>query len=462
MNNKQFYKRLEEKIPHWQAQGWLDEIASQEILKDVQFDAKSITTDKSHKLSLILGIMGVMLLSAGAISFFAANWQGMSKLFKLSLLFSSMTGAYLAAAWALTEQRYPALGQSFLLLGVLLFGNNIILIAQIYHIDSHYPNGILLWTVGALISTIIMRSEAVLIAASILALLWSGMEIFDFRLMHWPWLIFWSIGVFIAIRQKYHLASHVIILSLFFWLLFSFNNFTRYASEGSIIQVYLLLGLVIFMLARAIKSRQYALYFLENLSRYAFVFAMIFLYVLSFPGLDLYPSLSHTSASESIKAQLSWLFINLVLMAAVIFLSLYHLKQTKKTIPLYKWLGFLWLLILFATLLLNIYFYPDFFSQGKEKYTVIIINLLLFSLVIGLIYSGLVEHKPFYVNTAFVIFTITLISRYFDTFWDLMDRSLFFIIGGLLLMFGGYWLEKKRRQLSLRCFNQQDGVTDDQ
>ena len=449
-------------MPHWQAQGWLDEISSQDILNDVQFDAESLASDKSHKLSLILGIMGVMLLSAGAISFFAANWQGMSKLFKLSLLFSSMTGAYLAAAWALSGQRYPALGQAFLLLGVLLFGNNIILIAQIYHIDSHYPNGILLWSVGALITTIIMRSEAVLIAAGVLGLLWSGMEIFDFRLLHWPWLIFWSISVVIAIRQKYHLASHVIIFSLFFWLLLSFNNFSRYASEGCIIQVYLLLGLVIFMLARTIKSMQYEHYFAENLSRYAFVFAMIFLYILSFPGLDLYPSLSHTSASESTKAQLSWLFIHLALMAVVIFLSLYRLKQAKKTIPFYKWLGILWLLILFSTLLLNIYFYPDSIYQGKGNYTVITVNLLLFSLVIGLIYSGVIEHKLFYVNTAFVIFTITLISRYFDTFWDLMDRSVFFIIGGLLLIFGGYWLEKKRRQLSLRCFNQQNGVTDGQ
>ena len=216
------------------------------------------------------------------------------------------------------------------------------------------------------------------------------------------------------------------------------------------------------MLARTIKSRQYELYFSENLSRYAFVFAMIFLYILSFPGLDLYPSLSHTSASESTKAQLSWLFINLALMAAVILLSFYHLKQAKKTIPFYKWLGILWLLILFTTLLLNIYFYPDSSYQGKENYTVITVNLLLFSLVIGLIYSGVIEHKLFYVNTAFVIFTITLLSRYFDTFWDLMDRSVFFIIGGLLLIFGGYWLEKKRRQLSLRCFNQPNGVTDGQ
>lgn len=472
MNNKHFYRKLQEKLPYWQAQGWLNKVSAQNILDDTLHDAKHSEhgisetdlsekelntglTDKSHKLSLILGVMGVMLLSAGAISFFAANWQGMSKLFKLSLLFASMTGAYLAAAWALSGQRYPALGQSLLLLGVLLFGNNIMLIAQIYHIDSHYPNAILLWLTGALMTSIIMRSETVLVAAAVLALLWSGVEIFDFRQIHWPWLIFWSISVFITIRQKFLLATHVIILSLFFWLLFSFNNFARYAFEGCIVQIYLLFGLVIYMLAQTIKSRQYGCYFLESLSRYSLVFSLIFLYVLSFPGLDLYSSLSHTSASESSTAQLSWLLINLALMMLVMILCLVHIKQIKKPVALYKWLGILWLFILFSTLLFNIYWYQNSLFQEKENFTVIIVNLLLFLLVIGLIISGLTEHKIFYVNTAFVIFTITLISRYFDTFWSLLDRSLFFIIGGLLLIIGGFWLEKKRRQLSSRCQSQQ-------
>ncbi len=456
-SHKIFYKQLQEKLSHWQAQGWVNETSVKNILNDALIDFQGEDKSNSHKLSLILAIMGVMLLSAGAISFFAANWQGMSKLFKLSLLFSSMTGAYWAAGWALSTgqeshhlpgPKYPALGQAFLLLGVLLFGNNIMLIAQIYHIDSHYPNGIFLWVTGALITTIIMRSEAVLIAASLLALLWTGMETFDFRQIHWPWLIFLCVSTFIAIRQRAHLASHIIIITLFIWLLFNYEEFTRYATDGCIIQVYLLIGLALFMSARMISIKQIDHYFFECLSRYAFIFALIFLYILSFPSLDLYPQLSHSSNTESTSAQLSWLFIHLSLMLVITGLFFYHFKQMIKPIPIYKRLGLLWLSILFISLLSNIYFYQSFLVQ-YDNVTVIIVNLLLFSLVIGLICSGLAEQNHFYVNTAFVIFTITLMSRYFDTFWNLMDRSLFFIVGGLVLIFGGYWLEKKRRQLNL-------------
>jgi len=279
------------------------------------------------------------------------------------------------------------------------------------------------------------------------------MEIFDFRQIHWPWLIFWFMSAVIAIRQKAYLASHVIILSLFLWLLLSFENFSRYAFDGYIIQVYLLLGLVLYLSACTIKPKKYGLFFVQQLCRYALVFSLIFLYVLSFPDLELYRVHSYADNTGSSIFQINWLFIIFLQMVVIMILCFYHLKQSKKTIPLYKWSGVLWLLVLFISLLLNNYFHQDSF-YSEVNITVIIINLLLFASVIGLIYFGLTEHKLFYVNMAFVVFTIVLISRYFDTFWSLMDRSLFFIIGGLLLIFGGYWLEKKRRQLSIQ-FNQQ-------
>ena len=442
MNNKQFYKKLQEKLPQWQMQGWLDDLSATAILNDAYSDANNANL-KSHKISFILGLMGVMLLAVGAISFFAANWQGMSKLLKLILLFSSMTSAYLAAAWALSDEKSPVLAQAFLLLGVLLFGNNIFLIAQIYHIDSHYPNGVFFWSLGALITALIIKSEVVLVAAIVLSLLWTGMEIFDFRQIHWPWLLFGTAAGALTIRQNFHFAAHTIILSFFIWLLFSFDSFTPYAAKGYIVQIYLLSGLLIFMLSGTIKNRPKLTYFVEYLSRYALIFSFTFLYILSFPDLDLYDSFSHSNETELINFQWICMFISLLLMGLILILTLVRLKKAQKPVPLYRWMLVLWLLILFSCLLLNMFYY-----QEQQNIIVIIINLLLFSLVIGLIYAGLAEHKRFYVNSAFVIFTISLLTRYFDTFWGLMDRSIFFIAGGLLLIIGGYWLEKKRRQLN--------------
>lgn len=54
----------------------------------------------------------------------------------------------------------------------------------------------------------------------------------------------------------------------------------------------------------------------------------------------------------------------------------------------------------------------------------------------------------FLVNLAFVFFGVVLLTRYFDTFWTLLNRSFFFMIGGLALIAGGYFRERKRRQIT--------------
>ena len=44
------------------------------------------------------------------------------------------------------------------------------------------------------------------------------------------------------------------------------------------------------------------------------------------------------------------------------------------------------------------------------------------------------------VNLGFLTFALTILRLYFDTFWLLFDRSLFFMVGGLLVIaLAGAW-----------------------
>ena len=54
------------------------------------------------------------------------------------------------------------------------------------------------------------------------------------------------------------------------------------------------------------------------------------------------------------------------------------------------------------------------------------------------------------VNTGMFWLSALILVRYFDFFWDLLPRSLFFMVGGLILVLGGIALEKKRRQLKTK------------
>ena len=74
-------------------------------------------------------------------------------------------------------------------------------------------------------------------------------------------------------------------------------------------------------------------------------------------------------------------------------------------------------------------------------------NLLYFIGLIWLIYSGYRRGDGFWVNLGFAFFALGLVTLYFDAFWTLTGRSYFFMGGGVLLLAGGYGLERQRRRL---------------
>jgi uncharacterized membrane protein len=63
----------------------------------------------------------------------------------------------------------------------MLFGAGIWLVAQIYHIDEHYPNAFLVWSAGALAMAWAMPSIAQALLALFLVTFWAGVELFDFH-----------------------------------------------------------------------------------------------------------------------------------------------------------------------------------------------------------------------------------------------------------------------------------------
>jgi uncharacterized membrane protein len=62
------------------------------------------------------------------------------------------------------------------LIGTMLFGAGIMLIAQIYHIDEHFPNGILLWSLGALAMAYVLDSTPQLLLCAALFVVWQVIE----------------------------------------------------------------------------------------------------------------------------------------------------------------------------------------------------------------------------------------------------------------------------------------------
>lgn len=72
---------------------------------------------------------------------------------------------------------------------------------------------------------------------------------------------------------------------------------------------------------------------------------------------------------------------------------------------------------------------------------------MLFVSMIAFIIIGYANREPVLVNSGLIFFVLDVIARYFDFFWEMMDKSIFFMAGCLLLLVGGTLLERYRRKI---------------
>jgi uncharacterized membrane protein len=79
-----------------------------------------------------------------------------------------------------------------------------------------------------------------------------------------------------------------------------------------------------------------------------------------------------------------------------------------------------------------------------------LLKLVLFGIIVGAIAAGFLTHRGGLVNLGIAYFALDVISRYVDLAWGMLDTSLFFMLGGVLLLGGGFILERARRRLMER------------
>ena len=456
MWDRAFLNRLRKEIPGWAERGWVTTGGQAAILD--QAEAKA---DGGHGLARIaLAIIGALTLGAGIILFFAANWDGMSKAFKLAVMFGFMWGAYAVAGRALAGEAGEAgeagravnagrvIGHAMLLLGVILFGANIMLIAQIYHIDTHYPNGVLLWALGALALVWVLPSQPVTVAGLALATLWSGMEIFDFdRTIHWPFLVVWALFLGPALYHAWNWATGAALLALMTWC-FMITIDWRFGEPVFMVQIYVLAAIAAYVLGGAMRTSQRLSPLSVVTQRTALVALLCSAHSFIYVGMHGLPYWyfgdfnPETWARES--APVALIFATLAAIAVMLGLTAWHYVRTgapPRTTLARVGVGLAALAALLFAINVGV---PDGYDAVVAMY--VAINGLAFAALLWLVAYGYASDDRFPVYTAFLFFAAGLIAFYFNDFWSLMSRSLFAMGGGMVLVGGVWYLERQKRR----------------
>ena len=204
--------KLERDLVRWQTAGWVSATGASAIRADLA------SRRSPFGVAPIFAMLGAILFGCAVMTFVAAHWTGLSKLTRLALLLAGLWGCY-AAAFGLFRRQLNAFAHAAVLGGIAIFGAAIMLIAQMYHMEGNPPDAVLTWALGALLTTVLVRSPAALAATFVLAVVWSSYERTLAGTAHWEFLPLWGATTVAAAWLGWRPGLHLAAISLVIWLI---------------------------------------------------------------------------------------------------------------------------------------------------------------------------------------------------------------------------------------------------
>jgi hypothetical protein len=159
---------IEDQLARWQAADLVDAATADRIRS---FEAAREATAGRFRWPVILALAaGGLMLAAGALLFVAAHWTELSPGGRLILLFGTVVAFHLGGAGA--APRFAALGSTLHAVGTAALGGLIFLAGQTFHLETSWPQGFLLWAVGAWAGWLLLRDWPQALYAALLTPVW--------------------------------------------------------------------------------------------------------------------------------------------------------------------------------------------------------------------------------------------------------------------------------------------------
>ena len=92
-------------------------------------------------------------------------------------------------------------------------------------------------------------------------------------------------------------------------------------------------------------------------------------------------------------------------------------------------------------------FLPDMSANGQNLYLAAFFNIFLLIHLVVMLFTGYLKKKDWFINLGSFSLFVFIIVKYFDWAFDFLDKSIFFISAGILLLVLGWFIEKGRRYM---------------
>ena len=379
----------------------------------------------------MLVALGVFFIGLSLITVIGANWDSIPRGLRLTGMIALTAGTHALALRCYLSPRQSA-GVALFMLGNIFYGASIILVAQVYHLGEHMPDGVFWWAIGSLPFALILGSTALAFFSGALALIWFALEYATgFFAIWFP--VFIAAELYVLVRGRSSLPLFLLcVVSLLVWIeaLLSLL-WTEDWIRMELTPEHFFVSVALFVVAYAVshwlqarnetKAKDYGLV----LSLWIVRFVLIVLLVLSFEG-----PWATLIAAEWSHAHSMWAIVAALMAAALgIAAGAGTLPRTAARCALCGG-------IMAAVALTD--------DEAGAFYFQVLDNVALVAAGIWLIARGALAGASHYFFLGVTVILLTAFLRYVDLIGDYVGGALLFmLLAGLLLGSAWYW---KRRQ----------------
>lgn len=399
---------IETESPRWVAAGLITPAQRQQLLDFYPPEAAPAVG--------VLPLLGGILLSLGVLSLVAANWPALPEVLRLFLLVAAVGGAYAGAAVAL-RRGHEALGTGLLGVGLVTFGAGIALVGQMYHLVSYNAYALLVWGAAGVALTWLYGSRLLFLLALLilggvqwystaqfgqysyaaLALFVGGLGGFWFRrpdrLLGWGLALGWlaQVGLLVNAQAWPGIWLLWLLLALYAaadWLPRPAATSAGEPAAPATAPVQILPLAAAFLVAATVGATKEGNWLYRELTEagWAYPAALLGLFGVSAAG---------KARRQDLRSLLDW-----VLLVPVFYLP------------------------------------PGFLVSVLQL-------LLLYAFAGAVLWRGYQSHARRLVNMGTLVFIATSALAYFRLTWEFLDKSVFFIVGGVLLLALSWWLQRR-------------------
>ncbi|UYZ62554.1 DUF2157 domain-containing protein [Hymenobacter weizhouensis] len=388
---------LETDGPEWVQRGIITEAQREQLLVLYPADAPAVG---------LLPLLGSLLVGLSALSVVAANWQSLPELVRLGLLLGSLGGAYAGGEY-FRRRGNDNLGMGLIALGLILFGASIVLTSQLYQLIGYDLTGLVAWAVAGMGLTWIYRSRLLFLLTAVISGIVQGYNTGQLGAFSYLTAAFTALGLGTYWWRRPDALTGTVLATGLLWQAALLVNHLHVKITWFFVPAMLVYALGDWQTdrpaGRAVQGPPLVAAFLFTL------------------GLALFGE-ADTYTGELRPPLVAYL----AALGVVLALSLVGKQRRGRLSSATDWLLLL----------------PGFYFRGG-------LALAVATLVVLYAYSGSVlarahqEQNPDRVTLGTVLFILTTAVAYFKLTWGFLDKSLFFLLGGLLLLGLSWWLRRR-------------------